>query len=125
MSFALIKAVHMSCAALSFLLFFVRGIWIQTAPQRLRSTWARILPHSIDTVLLLSAVTLAFLSHQYPGVDAWLTAKIVALLIYIGLGLVAFRFGRGKGVRIIAWVCALLVFMYIVAVALTKSVWPF
>jgi len=125
LSIALIKGVHMSCAVLSFSLFFVRGIWMLTAPQRLRTPWVRVLPHGVDTVLLLSAVTLAFMSHQYPGVDAWLTAKVVALLVYIGLGLVAFRFGRNKRTRGIAWIAALLVFIYIVAVARSRIVWPF
>ena len=115
----------MSCAVLSLSLFFVRGIWMLTAPQRLRTPWVRVLPHGVDTVLLLSAVTLAFMSHQYPGVDAWLTAKVVALLVYIGLGLVAFRFGRNKRTRGIAWIAALLVFIYIVAVARSRIVWPF
>ena len=125
MSIALVKGVHMGCAVLSFSLFFVRGIWMLTAPQRLRTPWVRVLPHGVDTVLLLSAVTLAFMSHQYPGVDAWLTAKVVALLVYIGLGLVAFRFGRNKRTRGIAWIAALLVFIYIVAVARSRIVWPF
>jgi len=125
MSFVLIKGVHMGCAVLSVSLFFMRGIWMLTAPQRLRMAWVRVLPHGVDTVLLLSAVTLALMSHQYPGVDNWLTAKVVALLLYIGLGLVAFRFGRSKRTRGIAWVAALLVFMYIVAVARSRIVWPF
>jgi uncharacterized membrane protein SirB2 len=125
MSIVIIKGVHMGCAVLSVSLFFVRGIWMLTTPQRLRTLWGRVLPHGVDTVLLLSAVTLALMSHQYPGIDNWLTAKVVALLVYIGLGLVAFRFGRSKRTRAIAWATALLVFMYIVAVARSRIVWPF
>lgn len=125
MSIVIIKGVHVGCAVLSFSLFFVRGIWMLTAPQRLRTPWVRVLPHGVDTVLLLSAVTLTLMSHQYPGVDNWLTAKVVALLAYIGLGLVAIRFGGSKRIRGIAWVAALLVFMYIVAVARSRIVWPF
>jgi uncharacterized membrane protein SirB2 len=34
---------------------------------------------------------------------------------------VAFRFGTTKQIRITAWLAALLVFAYIVAVAITKS----
>ncbi|MBI5461192.1 MAG: SirB2 family protein [Gammaproteobacteria bacterium] len=125
MSYGWIKVVHMSCAALSFGLFLTRGVWMLRAPQRLRQMWVRVLPHIVDSVLLLSAVVLAVRSRQYPGVDAWLTAKVVALLSYIALGMVAFRFARGRRARATAWVSALLVFGYIVAVARSRNVWPF
>lgn len=124
MTYALIKLVHMSCAALSFGLFFLRGMWMLRAPQRLQQRWVRIAPHVVDTVLLGSAVTLAVLSRQYPGVQGWLSAKVVALLVYIMLGMVALKRGRTRGVRLIAWLAALTVFVYIVAVARTRSVWP-
>ena len=125
MSYALIKLTHMSCAAVSFGLFFLRGVWMLRAPQRLRRVWVRVLPHIIDTALLLSAVILALRSRQYPGVEAWLTAKVVALLLYIALGLVAFRLGRTRPTRTLAWLGALWVFLYIVAVARTRNAWPF
>lgn len=124
MTYALIKLVHMSCAALSFSLFFLRGVWMLRAPERLGLRWVRIAPHVIDTTLLGSAVTLAVLSRQYPGVENWLTAKVVALLVYIALGMVALRRGRTRGVRTAAWLAALAVFGYIVAVARTRSAWP-
>ncbi len=124
MSYALIKLVHMSCAALSFSLFFLRGVWMLRAPERLQLRWVRIAPHVIDTTLLGSAVTLAVLSRQYPGVENWLTAKVVALLVYIALGMVALRRGRTRGARTVAWLAALAVFGYIVAVARTRSAWP-
>jgi len=53
---------------------------------------------------------------------SWLLAKIIALLVYIGAGLVALRFGRTKRIRLIAWLFGLLVFLYIVSVAMSKSV---
>lgn len=124
MSYALIKATHITCAALSFSLFFLRGVWMLYTPQRLRALWVRVLPHIIDTVLLASAIALAVLSRQYPGELPWLTAKIVALLVYIGLGMVALRRGRTRGIRALAWFAALGVFGYIVAVAYTRNPWP-
>lgn len=124
MSYALIKTTHVTCAALSFSLFFLRGLWMLYAPQRLQALWVRVLPHVIDTVLLGSAVTLAVLSRQSPLDLPWLAAKIVALLAYIGLGMIALRRGRTRGVRALAWVAALCVFGYIVAVAYTRDPWP-
>jgi uncharacterized membrane protein SirB2 len=43
------------------------------------------------------------------------------LLVYIGAGLVALRFGRDKRTRLIAWLFALVTFMYIVSTAFSKS----
>jgi uncharacterized membrane protein SirB2 len=51
----------------------------------------------------------------------WLMTKIIALLVYVGLGLVALRFGRSKGIRALAWLLGMVVFGYIVAVAMSKS----
>ena len=121
MSYTLIKMIHVSSVITSFLLFFVRGLWLIKDSPKLRQRWVKILTHIVDTILLTSAVTLAFKIQQSPFVDAWLTAKVIGILIYIGLGMVAMRFGKTRRTRITAWVAAECVFIYIVLVALTKS----
>jgi uncharacterized membrane protein SirB2 len=90
---------------------------LRDSPQ-LSRRWVKILPHAIDTLLLASAVALTLVLHQYPLTDAWLSAKVVGLLVYIGLGLAALRYGKTRGVRAAAWIGALAVFLYIVSVAL-------
>jgi len=123
--YGLIKAVHVGSMLMSISLFFVRGLWMMRAPARLAQRWVRVLPHIIDTVLLASALTLVFLSRQYPFVESWLTAKVVALLAYILIGMFALRRGPNRATRITAWFAALLVFAYIVGVALTRNPWVF
>jgi uncharacterized membrane protein SirB2 len=81
----------------------------------------KIVPHVIDTVLLASAIALTVMIRQYPFVAPWLTAKVIGLVAYIGLGMIALKRGRSKPVRITTWIAAQLVFFYIVAAALTKS----
>lgn len=125
MSSLLLKTVHISCAASSYILFFLRGIWSLNGSPIMRQRWVRIVPHVVDTLLIVSAITLAFSIHQYPFVDAWLTTKVIALLLYIGLGFVALRYGRSKTVRLSAWIMAQLVFTYIVLVAISRNPWPF
>jgi uncharacterized membrane protein SirB2 len=114
----LTKFVHELCALTSFTLFAVRGVWMLRDSPQLSRRWVKILPHAIDTLLLGSAIALTLMLHQYPLTDAWLSAKVVGLLVYIGLGLVALRYGRTWGVRAAAWIGALAVFLYIVSVAL-------
>lgn len=89
--------------------------------QRLVQSWAKITSRSIDTALLVSAVGLMFITEQFPGAMGWLTAKLVALLVYIGLGMVALHWGKTKQTRITAWIASLIVFSYIVSVALTRD----
>ena len=79
-------------------------------------------PHIIDTLLLASAIVLAVQMRISPLVHTWLMAKIIALLVYIGAGMVALRFGRSRNERLGAWVFGLLMFLYIVSVAFSKSV---
>ncbi len=117
----LTRYIHELCALASFALFFVRGVWMLRESPQLSRRWVRILPHGIDTLLLASAVALTLMLHQYPLTDAWLTAKLVGLLVYIGLGLVALRYGKTRGARAVAWIGALAVFLYIVSVALTHD----
>ena len=118
------KLVHVGSVAISFGLFLVRGIWMLQASGRLHLPWVRVLPHVVDTVLLVSAVTLAVMSAQYPFQAPWLTAKVIALVCYIALGMVALRRGSTLTIRGISWAAALLVFGYIVAVALSRDPWP-
>ena len=117
MSYFILKYVHVGAVIVSFSLFFLRGLWMMAAPEKLAARWVRVVPHVIDTVLLVSAIALAAMTAQYPFVQPWLTAKVLALLVYILLGTVAIRPGRARRMRIVAWILALAVFGYMVAVA--------
>ncbi len=121
MGFAALKIIHIGSVILSFLLFFLRGIWMMQDSANLQQRWVKILPHVVDTVLLSSAIALAVIIQQNPLNDSWLTAKVTGLLIYIGLGMVALRFGKNRAIKISAWIAAQCIFIYIVVVALTKS----
>lgn len=119
--YSALKAVHVACVAVSYALFVVRGVWMIRTSAMLERRWVKILPHLNDTVLLAAAIALAWMLRQYPFVHGWLTAKVVALAGYILLGMVALRPGRPRAARVVAWVAAQIVFLYIVAVALTRN----
>ena len=122
MDYLLLKLTHVICVALSYAGFALRGIWMMRDSRLLERRWVRVLPHVVDTLLLASAIALAVLLKQYPLVEPWLTAKVVALLLYIGLGMVALSYGSTRRLRIGAWIMAQAVFLYIVGVALTRNV---
>jgi uncharacterized membrane protein SirB2 len=120
MSYFALKNVHVACVVLSYTLFFLRGVWMMADSAQLERRWVRIVPHVIDTVLLASAIAMVVVIKQYPFVAPWLTAKVIGLVAYIALGMVALRRGRTRQTRIAAWIAAQLVFLYIVAVAVLK-----
>ena len=117
---AALKFVHVGAAVLSISLFALRGAWMLRTPERLQQRWVRIVPHVIDTVLLASALWLAW-QIGTDGTRGWLWAKVVALLVYIVLGGIALKRGKTRGMRIVAFVTALATFGYIVSVAIAKS----
>ena len=121
---ALLKQLHMLFVLLSLLGFVTRGVWMLRESTLLGQRWVRILPHLNDTLLLVSAISLAVLMGLSPGTHPWLLTKIIALFVYIGLGVLAFRHPRKPG-RTLAWLAALVVFMYIVSVAFSKQPWGF
>lgn len=125
MAYMIAKHLHTATVALTLILFLVRGGWMLADSGMLQRRWVRIAPHVIDTVLLLSALYLAIVVWGWPATPhGWITAKVAALVVYIGLGTVALKRGRTKAVRTAALVGALVVFGYLVAVALSKQVVP-
>jgi uncharacterized membrane protein SirB2 len=119
-----VKYAHVAAVALSFTLFGLRGFWMMIDSPHLGRRWVRVVPHVNDTLLLAAGVWLAFLLGVAPGASPWLTAKLVALVAYVGLGMLALRPGRAKPVRVAAWLAALAVFGYIVAVAVSRNAAP-
>lgn len=121
MDYFAVKQIHVTAVVISFTGFVLRGIWMLRNSPLLQARLTRVLPHGVDTVLLVSAIWLAVILQQYPFVNAWLTAKALGLIAYILLGTIALRRGRTRRIRLLAWLGALLVFTYIVLVALTKN----
>lgn len=121
MSYATLKMIHVTSIVVSYLLFSLRGVWMMRGSEALQQRWVKITPHIVDTVLLTSAIALAIMIDQDPVNNSWLTAKVTGLLLYIGLGMMALRFGKTRKAKISAWIAAQVVFLYIVLVALTKN----
>jgi uncharacterized membrane protein SirB2 len=116
-----LKHLHVTCVVLSGLGFSLRGWWMLHESPLCQHRLTRLLPHIIDSLLLGSALSMAWLSGQYPFVNGWLTAKFCALLAYILFGRMALKRGRTRAIRARFFGLALLAFAYIVGVALTRN----
>lgn len=123
--YAVLKQIHILCAAISIIGFIIRGVLRIADSPALQKKWIRILPHIVDTVLLLSAIGLMISIQQYPFVNGWLTAKLLGLLLYIFLGVVTLRMAKSKPAQIGVYLLAIATFIYIGTVAITKTPMPF
>lgn len=116
-----VLAIHVATVILSLSGFVFRGVLRFSGSDLINRKWLKIAPHIVDTVLIVSAITLLLQASLNPLNTPWLLAKIVALIIYIGLGLIAFRFASSRSVALWSWGMAIMVFCYILAVAVTKN----
>jgi len=111
------KHLHLLFVALALVSFLGRFALSQYRPEMLKMKWMNIAPHVVSSLLLLTGISLAF---SYPGDYGWIVAKVVALLGFIGLGIMALKLTDEK--RWYAFGGALLMFAYIAKVAVTKSI---
>ncbi|MBA4721748.1 MAG: SirB2 family protein [Alcanivorax sp.] len=117
LDYLLIKQLHMTLAALSLGLFVLRAGWSVAGSPMLRRRWVRVTPHIVDTLLLTFGVTLMILLRAWPHQTPWLAAKLLALLVYIGLGTMAIKRGTTPTRRAGYALAAIMVFLYMVGVA--------
>jgi uncharacterized membrane protein SirB2 len=108
---------HIGCVIASGSLFFMRGCMMLAGLPAANHVALRRISVVIDSLLLAAAITLTTIIHQYPFVQAWLTVKVVLLVVYIVLGVFALRRGRTRAIRAGFFAAAMIVFLFIVSVA--------
>lgn len=114
------KHFHLLMAVLSVSFLIVRFVLSLKSAAILQRKFFKIAPHVIDSLLLLSALMLMITINQYPFVHAWLTEKLLALLAYIALGVMAFK-GRTAAIRWLCFLGALGWLALVFRVAITKQ----
>jgi uncharacterized membrane protein SirB2 len=116
-----LKILHIVFATISVTGFAARGVLAMRHSPLLQQRWIRVVPHVNDTLLLAAGIALALATGQYPFADDWLTAKLMALVLYVVLGAMALRPVLRPALRVASGLAALTVFAYMVSVAITKS----
>lgn len=119
--YMIVKHLHLTAVALSLTLFTIRFYWLQRNPAKLQLKWIKILPHAVDTLLLASAIALCVLIQQYPISTPWLTAKVLGLFCYLGMGLMALKFGRNNLMRWVGFVGGIACLGFVAKVAILKQ----
>lgn len=116
------KHLHMTAVGISIALFMIRFIYGQMNPAFLEKKWVKIVPHMVDTVLLLSAFGLCVILSQYPFAQSWLTVKVLGVIAYILTGMVALKWAKTKPIKWLGFVLALVCLIITAKVAVTKQV---
>ncbi|SDM13019.1 Uncharacterized membrane protein SirB2 [Modicisalibacter muralis] len=128
MDYFLVKQIHMTAVGFSLALFMLRAWWSVRESPRLKRRWVRIVPHLVDSVLLVFGVWLMVLLRAWPTQQPWLMAKLIGLVAYIMVGSFAIKRGRTPLIRGLAAIAAVAIFIYIVGAAVTHhplSWWQF
>jgi len=115
---------HVGCVVATSAGFVLRWGLALSESGLLRSRVARVLPHIVDTTLLLSALGMVWIYGLNPFATPWLLAKILALLGYILFGYFALKLRYPFRLRLVSGVLALSLLGYIVSVAITANVMP-
>jgi len=89
MDYLAVKHTHMAIAVLSILLFYVRSFSRMGKGAIAKNKLVFIGSHAIDTLLLVSAVTLIVMGGFNLLEQPWLLEKVILVIAYIVLGIIA------------------------------------
>jgi len=117
MDFYLVKYLHLVTVAASFALFFIRGLWMLRAYPRPEEQWVIVLPHAIDTLVLVSGGALVALAWQKSWPGDWLTWKLAFVAVYALMVLTVLRLARYRWQKALAWMAGMLVFLFVATIA--------
>ena len=122
--YLIFKHSHLMLVLLSVCFLVIRVIGVSVNAQWVNKKLIKVAPHIIDTILLASAIGLMVILSQYPVVNAWLSAKVVALVAYVALGTMALKGQKSALQRFGFLALALLCIGYMASVALSKNPMP-
>lgn len=123
-AFTFLISLHLTTVVLTISLFVLRYWWCFTGDPRAQARWVRVVPHAVDTLLLLSGLGLIVVTRYIPFTanGAWLTEKLFGVIIYIVLGFIALGRHRPRSQQtgFIAFLLGLVVLYIIIKLAATK-----
>ena len=101
-----LKHLHLTAVALSLLFLTLQVIAHIFDTKMKDAKWLKVLPHIIQTVLIVTAISLCVIIAQYPFVHDWVTSKLIGLVAYILLAVLAVKWARTNAMRVFAFLGA-------------------
>lgn len=117
--YELLKHLHVLLALISGLGFALRGFIRLVLDRPLAHPMMRIGPHVVDTLLLASGIALWVIMAYSPIAMGWFGLKLIAVVVYILLGVVAFRMANRQA-ALMVYLLALATFLGIAWLAVYK-----
>ena len=114
-----VKWTHVHAVMCSGAIFALRGGAALLGARWPRHWLPKYTSYTVDTILLTSA---AMLFSMLPGAmfaNGWLSLKLVLLVVYVVLGVLAMREKRSRVQRAVFYVAALATFLFIYGIART------
>jgi uncharacterized membrane protein SirB2 len=121
--YAALKHIHLLTIAVSAALLSIRfALLMMNSPKR-NLRFLKVVPHVVDTALLLSGIGLIVVTGQIPFTESapWLTNKITCVLAYIALGFFALKLAKNKLLQFFAFFGALGWLLMAANIAFTKN----
>lgn len=120
-TYELLKNLHVLLALVSGIGFALRGFIRLVLRRPLLNPLVRFGPHLIDTLLLASGVALWILMSYSPIASGWFGLKLILIVVYIVLGIGAFR-QKSAPAAVLTYLVALAVFILVAALAVYKPI---
>ena len=86
-----LKSIHITLVIISIGSFVLRYLGKRWGAGFASWRSAKIIPHIVDTLLLASGISLAWLYRLSPLDAPWLLSKLLLIVVYILLGVAAMR----------------------------------
>jgi len=118
-----LKTLHMTFALLSFTGFLFRSYLMLIDSKWLNHKLVLLIPHLIDGLFLSCGFWMAFMVNFGLFNQPWLSMKVLLLMFYLFFVGVTLSRGRTKQIRVAGFICGVLTFIYIVGIAINKSVY--
>lgn len=115
------KHLHLTVLVLSILLFVARFVMLQMNAAAANNKIMRIGPHVAYTLLLLTALWLCVILNMYPFTTDWVTFKLLGLVAFVIMGLVATKWGKTRPMQWVGFIGALAWLAVTAKVAITKQ----
>lgn len=115
------KHLHLTAIALAYGLFITRFILSLKASKSLQAKWIKIVPHIVDTTLLISIVLLCVSLEVYPFLNDWATSKLIGLVLY-GLSVAyTLKWARNNTMKVVGFAGATAWLLVTASMAFSKQ----
>lgn len=120
MDYLAVKHTHMAIAVLSIVLFYIRSFSRLGSGTIAKNKVVFIGSHATDTLLLVSAIVLMAIAKINPLEQMWLLEKIILVVAYIALGIIASK-QQKTSIKVLFLVVTTAVIALIGKLAVTKT----